>query len=57
LEDVTNLGWKLAAKLEGWGGDALLQSYSDERHPIFKETGEDFHRRPHRMGSAIPRSL
>jgi 2-polyprenyl-6-methoxyphenol hydroxylase-like FAD-dependent oxidoreductase len=42
LEDATNLGWKLAAKLQGWGGDGLLASYSDERHPIFKETGEDF---------------
>jgi hypothetical protein len=42
LEDVTNLGWKLAAKLEGWGGDALLASYSEERRPIFMETGEDF---------------
>jgi 4-hydroxyisophthalate hydroxylase len=42
LEDVTNLGWKLTAALQGWGGDALLQSYSDERRPIFKETGEDF---------------
>ena len=41
-EDVTNLGWKLAAALQGWGGEALLQSYSDERRPIFKETGEDF---------------
>jgi hypothetical protein len=42
LEDVTNLGWKLAAKLQGWGSDALLRSYSDERRPIFRETGEDF---------------
>ncbi|HEY7246967.1 MAG TPA: FAD-dependent monooxygenase [Xanthobacteraceae bacterium] len=42
LEDITNLGWKLAAKLQGWGDDALLQSYSDERRPIFRETGEDF---------------
>ena len=42
LEDVTNLGWKMAAKLKGWGSDALLQSYSDERRPIFEETGEDF---------------
>jgi 4-hydroxyisophthalate hydroxylase len=42
LEDVTNLGWKLAAKLKGWGSDALLQSYSGERRPIFEETGEDF---------------
>jgi 4-hydroxyisophthalate hydroxylase len=42
IEDVTNLGWKLAAKLEGWGSDALLRSYSEERRPIFQETGEDF---------------
>jgi len=42
LEDVVNLGWKLAAQIEGWGSDKLLQSYSEERHPIFKETGEDF---------------
>ena len=42
LEDVANLGWKLAAKLKGWGGDALLQSYSEERRPIFQEMAEDF---------------
>lgn len=42
LEDARNLGWKLAAKLDGWGGDALLSSYSDERRPVFKETAEDF---------------
>ena len=42
LDDVANLGWKLAAKLKGWAGDALLQSYSEERRPIFKETGDDF---------------
>ena len=42
LEDAINLGWKLAAKLDGWGGDTLLQSYSDERRPIFKEVAEDF---------------
>ena len=42
LEDVANLGWKLAATLQGWGGAALLPSYSEERRPIFKETAEDF---------------
>ena len=42
LEDATNLGWKLAAALDGWGGEALLRSYSEERHPVFKETGDDF---------------
>ena len=40
LEDVSNLGWKLAAALEGWGGDRLLESYGEERRPIFVETGE-----------------
>jgi hypothetical protein len=42
LEDAANLGWKLAATLKGWGGSALLPSYSEERRPIFKEVGEDF---------------
>jgi 2-polyprenyl-6-methoxyphenol hydroxylase-like FAD-dependent oxidoreductase len=42
LDDVVNLGWKLAAKLAGWGSDALLATYSEERRPIFKETAEDF---------------
>ena len=42
LEDATNLGWKLAAKIQGWGSDGLLASYSEERRPIFKETAEDF---------------
>jgi 4-hydroxyisophthalate hydroxylase len=42
LDDVVNLGWKIAAKLQGWGSDALLATYTEERRPIFKETAEDF---------------
>jgi 4-hydroxyisophthalate hydroxylase len=42
LDDVANLGWKLAAKLKGWGGDALLHSYTEERRPVFEATAEDF---------------
>jgi hypothetical protein len=42
LEDVANLGWKLAARFEGWGGNELLDSYDEERRPVFKEIGEDF---------------
>jgi 2-polyprenyl-6-methoxyphenol hydroxylase-like FAD-dependent oxidoreductase len=42
LEDAVNLSWKLAAALQGWGGDALLQSYDDERRPVFKEIAEHF---------------
>jgi 2-polyprenyl-6-methoxyphenol hydroxylase-like FAD-dependent oxidoreductase len=42
LDDVVNLGWKIAATLKGWGSDALLRTYTEERRPIFKETAEDF---------------
>jgi hypothetical protein len=42
LDDVANLGWKLAATLQGWGGDTLLATYTEERRPIFKETAENF---------------
>ena len=41
LEDAANLGWKLAALLEGWGGDQLAESYSLERQAIFRDVGED----------------
>jgi len=40
LEDAVNLGWKLAAVLQGWGGPRLLDSYTQERRPIFVETGQ-----------------
>ena len=42
LEDIVNLGWKLAARLDGWGTDALVDSYSTERRPVFRETADDF---------------
>ena len=34
IQDVVDLSWKLAATIEGWGGDHLLDSYSIERQPI-----------------------
>jgi 2-polyprenyl-6-methoxyphenol hydroxylase-like FAD-dependent oxidoreductase len=34
IQDVVDLSWKLAATIEGWGGDRLLDSYSIERQPI-----------------------
>jgi 2-polyprenyl-6-methoxyphenol hydroxylase-like FAD-dependent oxidoreductase len=42
LEDAVNLAWKLAARIEGWGGEALLDSYSAERAPIFRDVADDF---------------
>lgn len=34
IADAVDLGWKLAARLGGWGGEALLDSYEDERRPV-----------------------
>lgn len=34
MEEAVNLAWKLEAVLKGWGGERLVQSYEDERHPI-----------------------
>jgi 2-polyprenyl-6-methoxyphenol hydroxylase-like FAD-dependent oxidoreductase len=42
FEDARNLGWKLAAALQGWGGEALLDSYDQERRPVFASTARDF---------------
>jgi 2-polyprenyl-6-methoxyphenol hydroxylase-like FAD-dependent oxidoreductase len=34
LGDSVDLGWKVAAVLQGWGGPDLLDSYEHERRPI-----------------------
>ncbi|MEK7944590.1 FAD-dependent monooxygenase [Pigmentiphaga sp. YJ18] len=34
LGDVVDLGWKLQAMIEGWGGPALLPAYTRERKPV-----------------------
>lgn len=38
IGDAVNIGWKLAAALDGWGGDGLLDSYEAERRPIAART-------------------
>lgn len=34
IQDAFNLGWKLAAEVEGWAPDGLLDSYETERRPV-----------------------
>ncbi|MDT5239122.1 MAG: rifampicin monooxygenase [Mycobacterium sp.] len=34
IHDAFNLGWKLAAAINGWAPDGLLDSYHTERHPV-----------------------
>ncbi|MEU9451348.1 rifampin monooxygenase [Streptomyces sp. NPDC048277] len=34
IQDAFNLGWKLAAEVNGWAPEGLLDSYHCERHPV-----------------------
>lgn len=36
--DAVNIGWKLAAVLQGWGGPGLLATYDAERRRVAEET-------------------
>jgi 2-polyprenyl-6-methoxyphenol hydroxylase-like FAD-dependent oxidoreductase len=36
IGDGVDLGWKIAATLQGWGGAALINSYESERRPVHK---------------------
>ncbi len=42
FEDARNLGWKLAAVLQGKTVPGLLDSYDAERRPVFASTARDF---------------
>ena len=37
IQDAFNLGWKLAAEVNGWAPAGLLDSYYTERHPVAEE--------------------
>ena len=34
IQEAFNLGWKLAAEVDGWAPEGLLDSYHAERHPV-----------------------
>ena len=34
IDDIANLAWKIAAAVQGWGGDKLLATYEIERKPV-----------------------
>lgn len=34
IQDAGNLGWKLAAQIQGWAPADLLDTYHTERHPV-----------------------
>jgi hypothetical protein len=37
IQDAANLGWKLAATVEGWAPPGLLDTYQAERHPVGRQ--------------------
>ncbi len=41
IGDAVDLGWKLAAALQGWGGDSVLDSYERERRPVHQRTMDE----------------
>jgi hypothetical protein len=53
LEEAVNLGWKLAAMTEGWGGPDLIASYAPERQPVARRNVE-LATRSFRAIAAIP---
>jgi 2-polyprenyl-6-methoxyphenol hydroxylase-like FAD-dependent oxidoreductase/ketosteroid isomerase-like protein len=38
IGDAVDLGWKIAATLQGWGSPALIASYAQERRPVHERT-------------------
>jgi 2-polyprenyl-6-methoxyphenol hydroxylase-like FAD-dependent oxidoreductase len=49
MGDAVDLGWKLAAMIEGWGGANLLDSYEIERKPIARRNVDEATRNTERF--------
>jgi 2-polyprenyl-6-methoxyphenol hydroxylase-like FAD-dependent oxidoreductase len=56
IQDAFDLGWKFAAVLDGWAGDALLDSYDIERRPASARATETSLRNYRRLISAAQRA-
>ena len=53
VSDAVDLGWKLAAVLQGWGGKALLDSYEMERRPVHLHVLEEASANHARVSNAL----
>ncbi|MEV4410631.1 FAD-dependent monooxygenase [Catellatospora sp. NPDC049609] len=54
IHDAFNLGWKLAAEIDGWAPPGLLDSYEVERRPVAAATIRLTERGTHMVTSASP---
>jgi 2-polyprenyl-6-methoxyphenol hydroxylase-like FAD-dependent oxidoreductase len=56
IADAVDLGWKLAATLNGWAGDGLLSAYGGERLPIGTRNvnvAAEFYSEEEKLGNGI----
>jgi 2-polyprenyl-6-methoxyphenol hydroxylase-like FAD-dependent oxidoreductase len=51
--DAVDLGWKLAAVLQGWGGQTLLDSYELERRPVHMNVLNEASQNHAKVGAAL----
>ena len=49
IQDAFNLGWKLAAEVDGWAPEGLLDSYHTERHPVAADVLDNTRAQMHLM--------
>ena len=56
IQDAFDLGWKIAAMLQGWGGANLLESYDHERRPASARAADVSLRNYQRLVSADQRA-
>jgi 2-polyprenyl-6-methoxyphenol hydroxylase-like FAD-dependent oxidoreductase len=58
IDDAANLAWKLAASVQGWGGENLLRTYEIERRPVAVRNTIAARNLTHRLGDiGIPNEL
>ncbi|MGP2439391.1 FAD-dependent monooxygenase [Streptomyces sp. JW3] len=57
IQDAHNLGWKLAATLNGWAPDGLLDTYHTERHPVGAQLAEHSQAQTSLLATFTPEGL
>jgi 2-polyprenyl-6-methoxyphenol hydroxylase-like FAD-dependent oxidoreductase len=55
IGDAVDIGWKLAAVLQGWGGPVLLESYEQERRTLAQRVIEEATRNYRSVSNAYVR--
>jgi 2-polyprenyl-6-methoxyphenol hydroxylase-like FAD-dependent oxidoreductase len=60
IADAINLSWLLAARLQGWGSEAMLDAYEAERQPITEQVSQfamDHAKKMIKARRAVPQNI